>query len=148
MKSLGVIPPAKAVAAMQSINVLVYRSVFMVGLSAVSGARLVIVAGACFSDDIASGLLFAGGMTHLVAVMGVSAIGNIPLNNQLAGVEPDSSGAALVWRHYLTNWVNRNPVRILGATVAALLMTIATFEASRIRTGAGRTQSESRLRRF
>lgn len=63
MKSLGVIPPVKAVAAMESINVVVYRSVFMVGLFAVSGASLVLVAGAYFSDGIASGLLVAGGMT-------------------------------------------------------------------------------------
>lgn len=62
--------------------------------------------------------------------MGVTAIGNIPLNNQLAGIEPDASGAALLWRHYLTNWVNLNHINTLGATAAALLMTIATFEAS------------------
>ncbi len=129
MKSLGAIPPAQGVAAMQSINVLVYRSVFMVGLFAVSGASLVLIASGYLSGGAASGLLISAGVVFLLAVMGVTAIGNIPLNNQLAVVDPASTGAEVLWERYLTKWVNWNHIRTIGATVAALLMTIATFKA-------------------
>lgn len=130
MKSLGAIPPAKAVAAMQSINILVYRSIFMVGLFAVSAASLVFIANGLFIGEAASGVLTAAGVVFLVAVMGVTAAGNIPLNNELAVIDPDSPAAILLWEKYLSVWVKWNHVRTAGSTLAAGLMTVATFMAS------------------
>lgn len=130
MKSLGAIPPAQGVAAMQSINILVYRSVFMVGLFAVTGASLIFIANGFLNGGVASGLLIAAAFTYLIAVMGVTMVGNIPLNNELAVIDPDSPAALQLWDRYLNHWVNWNHIRTLGAAAAALLMTFATFQAA------------------
>ncbi len=129
MKSLGALPAAQGVAAMQSINVLVYRSIFMVGLFAVSGISLIFIANGYLDAGVALGLPIAAAVVYLSAVMGVTAIGNIPLNNELAAVDPASPAAPLVWTRYLTIWVKWNHVRTIGAAAAAGLMTVATFTA-------------------
>ena len=127
MKSLGAIPPDQAMRAMQSINILVFRSIFMVGLFAVSAASLMFIAMGVFNGGSGSGLLAAAGVIYLVSVMGVTMAGNVPLNNELAILDPASIDAAQVWQRYLNVWVNWNHVRTLGAAAAALLMTFATF---------------------
>jgi uncharacterized membrane protein len=39
---------------------------------------------------------------------------NVPLNNRLAKVAPDSAGGATVWAHYLKVWTAWNHVRTIG----------------------------------
>ena len=127
MKSLAAIPPDQAMRAMQSINILVFRSIFMVGLFAVSAASLVFIAMGFFNGGGGSGLLVAAGVIYLISVMGVTMAGNVPLNNELAVLDPSATDALQVWQRYLNVWVNWNHVRTLGAAATALLMTIATF---------------------
>tara|TARA_R110000751_G_scaffold307889_2_gene433705 strand:+ start:28074 stop:28559 length:486 start_codon:yes stop_codon:yes gene_type:complete len=127
MKSLAAIPPDQAMRAMQSINILVFRSIFMVGLFAVSAASLMFIAMGFFNGGGGSGLLMAAGVIYLISVMGVTMAGNVPLNNELAVLDPSATDALQVWQRYLNVWVNWNHVRTLGAAAAALLMTIATF---------------------
>lgn len=126
MKALGAIPAPQAITAMQSINVLVYRSVFMVGLFALTAVSLMFIGFGVFGP--ASGLIIASGVIYLVAVMGVTMVGNVPLNNQLAAVEPDAPASAELWARYLKVWVNWNHLRTLGGAVAAFLMTLAAFK--------------------
>jgi uncharacterized membrane protein len=50
--------------------------------------------------------------------------GNVPLNNQLAKVAPDSDEGAALWSRYLKDWTRLNHIRTLscmGAMVCFML---------------------------
>lgn len=126
MRSLGAISAAQAITAMQSINVVVYRSVFMVGLFALTAVSLMFIGFGVFGAG--SGLIIASGVIYLVAVMGVTGFGNVPLNNKLAVVDPEAPSSVEVWAHYLKVWVRWNHLRTVGSSLAALLMTLAAFK--------------------
>lgn len=128
MRSLDALPPEQAIPAMQNINILVYRSAFLFGLFALMAASILFVGFGAFWNGAGSGLLIAAGLLYLVTVIGVSAVGNIPLNNQLASADPASPQAFDIWRRYFDRWSAWNHLRTVGASVAALLMTLATIE--------------------
>ena len=44
---------------------------------------------------------------------------NVPLNNRLAKVAPDSAEGELLWQEYLSVWTTWNHVRTVGCTAAA-----------------------------
>ncbi len=50
---------------------------------------------------------------------------NVPLNDALATVKPDSTDGANLWASYLTNWAFWNHVRTLAALAAAAAFTFA-----------------------
>lgn len=127
MRSLGALPPGQGIAAMQSINIRVYRSLFMVGLFAVTGASLVFIARSVVNGAPGSVMRVSAAAVYLVSVMGVTIVGNVPLNNRLAAADPETPEAAALWAHYLKTWINWNHVRTIGSALAALLMTAATI---------------------
>jgi uncharacterized membrane protein len=56
----------------------------------------------------------------------VTLIFNVPLNNRLAAVNPDSAEGKAVWAHYLRVWTVWNHVRTV-APLAAMGCFILTF---------------------
>jgi uncharacterized membrane protein len=74
-------------------------------------------------------LMLAGGL-YLVGVFAVTAAGNVPLNNQLAAMDPAATQTLAFWKQtYMTRWVNLNSLR----TVACLLASGLTLTALVIR---------------
>lgn len=128
MKSLNGLPVEQAIAAMQYINDRVYRSAFLFGLFVLMAASVLFIGIGFFWNGAGSGLLMAAGALYLVTVIGTSAVGNIPLNHRLATADPASPQAFEIWRHYFDRWSAWNHLRTVGASVAAFLMTLATFE--------------------
>lgn len=55
----------------------------------------------------------------------VTARGNVPLNNALVGVAPESRDAAVEWKRYLERWTRWNHVRTGAAAAAAVLHALA-----------------------
>jgi uncharacterized membrane protein len=51
---------------------------------------------------------------------------NVPLNNRLAAVEPESAEGKVVWTHYLRVWTAWNHVRT-AASLAAMACFILAF---------------------
>lgn len=119
MGALGRIPPEQGITAMQLINVVVInRSFFLAffGTAALCGALLV---GAWFWWSTPGGkLLLLGSLLYLVGVIGVTMLGNVPLNNALAAVMPASPEGAALWTHYLDRWTFWNTVRTVAPTMA------------------------------
>ncbi|MCR9138300.1 MAG: DUF1772 domain-containing protein [Alphaproteobacteria bacterium] len=128
MRSLNKLPPEQAIPAMQNINSVVYRSVFLTSLFALMAASVLFIGYGAFWRGAGSGLLVAAGLLYLGTVVGVSAIGNIPLNNRLAKANPTSPHAVDIWRDYFARWSAWNHLRTVGATVTAFLMTLASIE--------------------
>ena len=76
-------------------------------------------------DGRTTALVLLGGALYLVGAIGVTIVCNVPLNNRLAKLHPQSTGAASYWDEYLTQWTAWNHLRTLAALAAAALLTIA-----------------------
>jgi uncharacterized membrane protein len=119
MKSLGRLPPAQGIAAMQNINVDVINGGFMLVFMGTALCCLV-VAVSCLFHWGKPGIicLLAGSLLYLVGTILVTMVFNVPLNNTLAAVDPTSVDAMRVWSMYLKSWVAWNHVRAIAALAA------------------------------
>ncbi|WP_206050885.1 anthrone oxygenase family protein [Nocardioides speluncae] len=52
-------------------------------------------------------------------VIGVTIVGNVPLNNELVPLDPQAASAQEMWRDYLVDWTRWNTVRTIASAVAA-----------------------------
>lgn len=125
MKALARMPAAEGIAAMQSINVVVLNRSFLglfIGTAVLS--LLVGVLTATGWGTPSAPWWIAGALAYVLGTFGVTARGNVPLNDQLAAVSANDSGSAAFWQHYLDRWTLLNTVRAAAATVAAVLFTV------------------------
>lgn len=119
MTALGRIPAAHGIAAMQNINVTVFNPLFM---GAFMGT-----AALCFGLGILAPFkwslpgtpwMLAGCLLYFFGTFAVTAAGNVPLNDALAAVRPDSPEAPKLWANYLMMWTLWNHVRTAASTAA------------------------------
>ena len=126
MKALERVPSSEGIAAMQSINVVVinpsFLGVFMgTALLSLGMGGLALAAW----DHPSAPFLLAGAILYLVGTFLVTALGNVPLNNELAAVSASQAAAAQLWDHYLERWTMLNHVRTGAAILATLLFSMA-----------------------
>lgn len=121
MKSLNRMEESAAIEAMQSINLWVYRSLFMIGLYTMVPVSLAGILLWFLADGPASFAI--GGALYLIGVIIVSGLGNIPLNHKLAVLKADERDSKLFWVVYVQKWSAYNHLRVLGAALAALCFT-------------------------
>ena len=97
MGSLGRISAPAGIAAMQSINIVVLNPIFFVLFfgTALLSVVLFIVALANWGAA-GSGLTLAGSAIYLAAIIGVTVVFNVPMNNALAAVDPASTAGSVV----------------------------------------------------
>jgi uncharacterized membrane protein len=124
MPALKRLTPERGIAAMQSINERAVTPVFMTALFGTAVACLGLIVWAVISwGEAPSALVLLGGALYLVGAIGVTIVCNVPLNNRLAKLHPQS--AASYWDEYLTQWTAWNHLRTLAAMAAAALLTVA-----------------------
>ncbi len=112
MKALGQQPPAQGIAAMQSINITVINPWFMGVLFGTAGACLVLaIAAGVNSQQPGAHWMLLGSLLYLLGSIGITIAFNVPLNDALAAVTPDSPAGATLWAKYLTTWTLWNHVR-------------------------------------
>lgn len=131
MTALGQLQPAQGIAAMQSINIKAINPLFMTVLfgTAVACIFLAVLSLLKWHQPGAAYLLL-GSLLYLVGTVGVTIAFNVPLNDALATVRPDSTDGANLWTRYLANWTFWNHVRTVAALAAAASITIALCERS------------------
>ena len=66
-----------------------------------------------------------GGMVYLIGAILVTIAFNVPRNNALAAVDPQSADGAKLWAGYVTSWTACNHLRTAAALVAAVLLSLA-----------------------
>jgi uncharacterized membrane protein len=111
---------------MQSINELAVTPVFMTALFGTAVACLGLAAWTVISSDVrTTALVLLGSALYLVGAIGMTIVYNVPLNNRLAKLHPQSASAASYWDEYLVKWTAWNHLRTLAALAAAALLTIA-----------------------
>lgn len=128
MPALDRLQPPQGIAAMQLINITAINSLFMIVLFGTAFACLFLVVSALFKWQRSSAFyLLAGSLLYLIGTIGVTIAFNVPLNDALASVKPDSSEGATLWARYLTDWAFWNHVRTIAAIAAAALFTISLY---------------------
>jgi uncharacterized membrane protein len=126
MRALARIPPPQGVAAMQSINIVAITPIFMTALFGTAVACLALAAYAVMGwHGVASAYLLAGCLSYLLGTIVVTMAGNVPLNDALAAIDPNSSDAARFWPTYVHRWTAWNHVRTFSGIAAAALLLIA-----------------------
>ena len=125
MWALGRIQPASGIAAMQAINVVVLNPLFLGTFFGTALLSLVLDIVALMDWSAPwSGYLVAGSLLYFVGTFLVTLLFNVPLNNRLAAVKPDSAEGKAVWTHYLrvrTAWTHVRTVAPLAAMAAFIL---------------------------
>jgi uncharacterized membrane protein len=120
MKALAELPAAQGIQAMQRINVVVLNPLFLgafVGTAVLAG--ICIVAGFFPWGSPKSFLLLAAGLTYVLGSFGVTAAFNVPRNERLAKLPPESAEAAAYWPNYVREWMIWNHVRTIASLVSA-----------------------------
>lgn len=128
MPALARLPPLPGILAMQSINVTVINRSFLGVLLGTAAACLVIaVASLSGWSEPGAGWRLAGSALYLLGVIGVTRAFNIPLNDTLAGLRPESVEAASLWPGYVAAWSKWNHVRTAAPLLAAACFLFALF---------------------
>jgi uncharacterized membrane protein len=124
MRALARLAPAEAVAAMNSINVVVITPSFMLVFV---GTALLCVALSATSllswGQPGSGLMLAAALLYGVGTFGLTIAVNQPMNLRLGSMQP--SEASAYWPLYLRSWTMWNHARTAAALLAAALWVAA-----------------------
>ncbi|HSM81144.1 MAG TPA: anthrone oxygenase family protein [Nodosilinea sp.] len=126
MPALGQQPPAQGIATMQSINITVINPWFMGALfGTAAGCLVLVVASFTQSNQPSSRYLITGSLLYLLGTVLITIAFNVPLNDALAAVNPNSAEGTTLWAKYLKNWTLWNHLRTLAALAAAALLTLS-----------------------
>ncbi len=125
MPALARLQPAQGIAAMQSMNITAINPLFMLALFGTAVACLFLGVLALLKwHQPSSVYLLVGSLLYLIGSILVTMVFNVPLNEALAAVKPDSAEGTTLWSNYLSNWTLWNHVRTVTALAAAALLTI------------------------
>jgi uncharacterized membrane protein len=124
MGALDRLGPAAGAAAMNSINAVILRSLFMPVFLLTSIASLVLAAiGVLQWGESGAFALVSGGLVYFVGMFVVTMAFNVPLNNQLQSSQVADVEAN--WKRYVVSWTRWNHVRTLASLAASALFIAA-----------------------
>ncbi|MEE4185986.1 MAG: anthrone oxygenase family protein [Gammaproteobacteria bacterium] len=118
--------PAGGIESMQHINKTVLKTQFVIGIFAI-GAFSVLFAVyslAAFAGGAQTAIILASAV-YLPTVLLMTMMGNVPMNNKLAGLDHRSVAAKAYWVRYGRIWTRLNHVRTGGSIATAALYIIA-----------------------
>jgi uncharacterized membrane protein len=120
MKALAQQPTAQGIATMQAINITVINPWFMTVFLGTAIVCIGVAIAVLFNWSQPNAIYWLiGSLLYLVGTFGVTMVGNVPLNDALAIVDPNSPDGATLWAKYLTNWTFWNHVRTVTAIAAS-----------------------------
>ncbi len=129
MKALEKLPASQGIAAMQSINIVVINPLFMAAWFGTGSAGLFLVILAAIEwNEPAVFYQIAGSAFYVVGTVIATIAFNVPRNDALAAVDPDSTDGANLWRRYVPEWTMWNHVRTVAALAAAVVLTVGLTE--------------------
>ncbi len=127
MQGLARTSAPHGIAAMQSINIYAVTPAFMTllfGTGAAVAALAVVALTSSFSSP-RSAYIAVAALLYIVGVIGVTGASNVPRNNRLARVDPESVEGARVWAEYIATWTAWNHVRTVTSLAAAAALSLA-----------------------
>jgi uncharacterized membrane protein len=125
MPALARLQPAQGIAAMQSINITAINPLFMTAIFGTATTCMFLGVSSLLKwHQPSSVYLLVGSLLYIVGTVLVTIAFNVPLNDALAKVEPDSIEGANLWAKYLKDWTFWNHVRTIASLAAAALFAI------------------------
>ena len=129
MRSLDAIGRPAGMLAMQSINRVIVRSVFLPLFFGSTLAAAVLAVMALLDMAQAGAMwLLAGSATYVIGMFVVTVVGNVPLNNALEAASADSEEGEAMWQRYMSRWVAWNHVRTAACTLSLGFLVAALVE--------------------
>jgi uncharacterized membrane protein len=125
MGSLERMPPGQGATAMNLINVRIQNPLFLLIFLGTALVCLALAVLAFVRDSPGRWWLLAGAALYLVGVMVLSFAVNIPLNDKLAALDPNSTAGAAEWLNYLAKWNPANNVRAVACLLGVLAFSLA-----------------------
>ena len=126
MKALGRVPPEAGISVMQSINVTVLTPWFMGVFFGTGIACAAALVHSLYQWGQAGTLLrLAGSAIYLVGSILVTIVFNVPRNERLATMSPESPDSIKGWTSYVSSWTAWNHVRTVASLTAAVLFSMA-----------------------
>lgn len=111
MPALQRLPADDAMAAMKAINVTVINWHFL-GLFLGTALLALLLGGAAWMGAVPMLPVLAGALLYLIGTFGVTAAGNVPLNDALVA-------RRIVWADYVPRWTLWNHLRTVSAALSA-----------------------------
>ena len=123
MKSLDAIEAPAGMLAMQSINRIIVRTLFLpiFFASSLASAALVVLALMAPSSPGSQFTLW-GSAIYFAGMFLVTVAGNVPLNNRLEATDAKGPDGPEMWSEYLAQWTRWNHVRTIACTVSLVLL--------------------------
>jgi uncharacterized membrane protein len=127
MTALARVAQVHGVSVMNSINATILQSLFMplfFGTTVASGALAII--GLLRRSEPGATMMLVSGLIYIAGMFLCTVFFNVPLNNALAAVDPDTvdqagGAAGSVWARYLKEWTMWNHVRVISSAASSAL---------------------------
>ena len=103
---------------------LIHEIEIFLGVFIGTGPFLIALAGVDLYGGSPSRYRLAATVVYVVGVVGVTALGNVPLNEGLAAVDATTMSPG-TWQDYAEPWLRYNHARALAGAVASGLLTLA-----------------------
>jgi uncharacterized membrane protein len=131
MPALARLPPAQGVTAMQSINVVVLNRSFLSVFAGTAGLCLILAVLSLFSWSASgSKLRLAGSALYVIGTFILTMVCNVPMNNALDKVSPDSAQAIQFWSDFVPRWTTWNSIRSAAALAATTLLILSLVQSA------------------
>lgn len=123
MPGLGHRPTSQAAAAMQAMNAAILNPVFGLAFGGTLLVCLGLAVTAPFTGDQGdAGWRALGGLLYVLGVFGVTMSVNVPLNEALDEVDPDSPEGDEMWRRFRPRWTVWNNLRTVAGIAGAVAL--------------------------
>ena len=120
MRGLMRAAPAGGIDSMQQLNRTVFRSFFLASFIALLPISIAFAIYAWIAmEGPAMHLIITAAVIYLPFVFIVTARGNVPMNEKLDKMAPNSKDAAVYWQTYGPVWTRWNTVRTIGSIATA-----------------------------
>lgn len=130
MGALARLPAGEGIAAMQAINAVILNPLFFAAFFGTAIFALAVIVYGVMSGGGAGLFAIVGGVLFLGGVIGVTIGINVPMNDALQALSPQTAQAADFWTStYLVDWVRWNHVRTLSS-IGALFCFAVAFRAA------------------
>lgn len=120
MSSLERLPAGQGATVMNLINVRIQNPLFLLLFVGTALACLALAVLAFVNDTPGRWWQLAGAALYLVGVIVISIAVNIPLNDKLATLDPNSAAGAAEWANYLVRWNPTNNLRAVACALAVI----------------------------
>lgn len=126
MTSLTELPKTQGAKVMNEINDVILNTAFM-PLFFISTFWFALLIPWSFVDwqEGQSLLEVSAALVYIIGMFGVTAFGNVPLNNKLKLSEKDTFSLQQSWDEYLIKWTRLNHIRALSSIAACAILVLA-----------------------